>query len=298
MTGPVGNDLHFGRDMQMAGEATESKYRVSGDAVAGGSREFTAYHQKSEPSSSAGRLNSYGELQYGDYAYGGSVVGPVQALDAATVALTTTGKSWNRLKQASGGNPYVHTIYDAFKTDAMGYDVILEEVNTNWLETSMTWSYLEQAQKSLREASAKWKSEIAKRDPKAIVAENEAAYLRWIMEEGVSGKGNPTMTNFNKRIGRMAAFKRRGMDYHQTVKRFQATMAGVGYDWTNPPAEVTVLQLRTFVSALEVLLDADKRLSRIIAFTNKQKEQLRKEILVDGYKTPSGRTIALQYYAH
>ena len=58
---------------------------------------------------------------------------PVQSLDAATVALTASGRSWARLDNASNGNPYLHTIYDAFKVDAMGYDVVLDEVNKNWL---------------------------------------------------------------------------------------------------------------------------------------------------------------------
>ena len=46
------------------------------------------------------------------------------------------------------------------------------------------------------------------------------------------------------------------------------------------------------------MLDIDSRLSRAISFTNKHKAELRKEILAEGYKTPSGKTIALQYYAH
>lgn len=295
--GPVGNDLHFGRDMQMPGEATDTKYRIRGENVVGGTKEFSAYHQQGEPTAAAPREYD-GQLSYGDYAYGGAVVGPVQSLDAATVALSTAGKSWNRLKQASGGNPYVHTVYDAFKTDAMGYDVILEEVNSNWLDTAMDWSYLEETQKSLRDAMSKWRSEISKRDPKSAATENEAAYMRWILKEGESEKGNQTMKNFNKRIGNMAAFEKRGIDFGNVVRRFQDTMRSVGYDWLNPPAEPTVLQVRTFTESLAKILDVDSRLTRAINFTNKQKAELRKEILAEGYKTPSGKTIALQYYAH
>jgi hypothetical protein len=295
--GPVGNDLHFGRDMQMPGKATDTKYRIRGENVVGGAKEFSAYHQQSEPTAAAPREYD-GQLSYGDYAYGGAVVGPVQSLDAATVALSTAGKSWNRLKHASGGNPYVHTIYDAFKTDAMGYDVILEEVNSNWLDTAMDWSYLEETQKSLRDTMSKWRSEISKRDPKSAATENEAAYMRWILEEGESEKGHQTMPNFNKRIGNMAAFEKRGIDFGNVVRRFQDTMRSVGYDWLNPPSEATVLQVRTFTESLAKILDVDSRLTRAISFTNKQKANLRKEILSDGYKTPSGKTIALQYYAH
>ena len=301
MKGPVGNDLHFGRNMQMKEEATETNYRVRGEGVKDGKQEFTAVHQQSEASSAAPRSRQNGanvELAYGDYAYGGAVVGPVQALDAATVALSTSGKSWNRLKHSSGGNPYVHTIYDAFKTDAMGYDVILEEVNSNWLDTAMNWSYLEETQKSLRDAMSKWRSEISKRDPKSAATENEASYMRWILEEGESKARNATMPNFNKRIGNMAAFDKRGMDHGYESRRLQSEMKKVGYDWLNPPAEPTVLQVRTFTEVLNKMLDIDSRLSRAISFTNKQKAELRKEILAEGYKTPSGKTIAFQYYAH
>ena len=42
----------------------------------------------------------------------------------------------------SGGNPYMHTIYDAFKADANGFDVVVEEVNKNWMEAASKWSYL------------------------------------------------------------------------------------------------------------------------------------------------------------
>ena len=301
MKGPVGNDLHFGRNMQMKEEATETNYNVRGEGVKGGKQEFAAVHQQSEASSAAPRSRQKRfivERAYGEYAYGGAVVGPVQALDAATVALTTSGKSWNRLKHSSGGNPYVHTIYDAFKTDAMGYDVILEEVNSNWLDTAMDWSYLEETQKSLRDAMSKWRSEISKRDPKSAATENEASYMRWILEEGVSAKGNATMTNFNSRIGKMAAFDKRGLDFGHESRRLQSEMKKVGYDWLNPPAEPTVLQVRTFTEVLNKMLDIDSRLSRAISFTNKHKAELRKEILAEGYKTPSGKTIALQYYAH
>lgn len=295
--GPVGNDLHFGRDINVAENTTETSYRVRGEEVAGGTKEFYATHQEQETTAAAPRMYD-DKASAGDYAYGGSVVGPVQSLDAATVALTTAGKSWNRLKQSSGGNPYVHTIYDAFKTDAMGYDVILEEVNGNWLDTAMDWSYLEETKKSLQDTMAKWRSDISKRDPKSAATENEALYMKWVLEEGKSAKGNPTMPNFNSRIGKMAAFPKRGLDHNKEARRLQEVMAKVGYDWHNPPETATVLQVRTFTEALHKMLDIDRRLTNAVSYTNKQKAELRKEILADGYKTPSGRTIALQYYAH
>ena len=143
--------------------------------------EFKAQHQASEPTSAAARTYTSPEgeqnVQAGDYAYGGSVVGPVQALDASTVAQTASGKSWNRLKQASGSNTYLHTIYDAFKADAMGFDVVLEEVNQNWLDTSMKWSYLKETKKSTLETMDAWRKQMDKRKPDEELTENERSYI-------------------------------------------------------------------------------------------------------------------------
>jgi len=96
----------------------------------------------------------------------------------------------------------------------------------------------------------------------------------------------------------MAAFDKRGMDHGNESRRLQGEMKKAGYDWLNPPEVPTVLQVRTFTEVLNKLLDIDSRLSRAISFTNKHKAELRKEILAEGFKTPSGKTIALQYYAH
>jgi hypothetical protein len=109
----------------------------------------------------------------GEIAYGGSVPAPVQSLDAATVAMSVTGKSWNRLTQASGGNPYVHTIYDAFKVDAMGYDVVLQEVNQNWMDASLDWSYLKEAKKSLDQMVQDFNKKNGQLGAKAPLTDNE-----------------------------------------------------------------------------------------------------------------------------
>lgn len=238
---------------------------------------------------------------YGDYAYGGSVVGPVQALDAAAVGLTASGKSWNRLRAASGGNAYMHTIYDAFKADAMGFDVILEEVNTNWLDASMNWSYLEEAQKSIREDMAKWKAEQRKRDPRSTVTANEAMFMKYILKPVTSAKGNEWPANFVKRVGSAGELnKRYGKDDAAMKMGWDliGKMRKVGYDWKNPPANITVTQLNTFVEHIENVLQTNQRLSSMIKQTNANKAELKKEILRDGYKTKSGRVIPLQYYAH
>ena len=65
-----------------------------------------------------------------------------------------------KLKQASGGKPYIHTIYDAFKVDANGYQTVLTETNKNWYKTIMRWSYLENTKDAYKKAAEAWNKEI------------------------------------------------------------------------------------------------------------------------------------------
>ena len=300
ITGPTGMDMHFGRGMSDESQLTETRYRLKGTDIDSGNKEFTAYHQGEEMTSAAPRMYE-GVPSYGDYAYGGSVVGPVQALDAAAVGLTTSGKSWQRLKSASGGNPYIHTIYDAFKSDAMSYDVILEDVNTNWLDASMNWSYLEETKKSLQEDMAAWKADMRKRQPSDKISKNEAAYMNYILTPTVAQSGNVWPANFVRRVGAAAEInKRTGNDKAAMKAGWELVnrMRKVGYDWNNPPAQPTVAQLQTFVDYIENIMKPTARLDSMIKRTNANKAELKKEILRDGYKTKSGKVIPLQYYAH
>ena len=298
--GPTGMDLRFGRDVIHPDGATTSNYRLRGDEVAGGAQEFTSTSQEQRPTSAAAK--TFDETaDIGGHAYGGSVVGPVQALDAATVALTTSGKSWQRLKQSSGGNPYVHTIYDAFKADAMGFDTILEEVNANWLDASMNWSYLEETQKATKEHMMKWKAETAKRNPNEQLNDTERAYMDYIMQAEVNpNTGKKQMGNFRRRL--FKAVKKDSVSLEQASKMLQKRMAQVGYNWESPPDNPTVAQLKEFVKVAEDLLQWNPRLNAAVQHTNNNKKKLAAEIKAKGYKIPSGprkgESIALQYYAH
>ena len=304
--GPTGMDLNFGRETRIAEQAETSHYRLRGAEIDQGAKEFTTTHQVTEPTSAAARTytqldeagNEVVTEQAGDYAYGGSVVGPVQAIDAATVGLTTSGKSWNKLKRASGGNPYIHTIYDAFKTDAMGYDTILEEVNQNWLDASMEWSYLKETKAAVDQKMKDWRQEMNKRNPKEKLSENERSYMDFILKQEKTAEGKPYMKNYYKKIGTAGSFQRRNIAPFDYASNMQEAMANVGYNWGDPPAEPNVEQLRVFVDTLQHQLDTNHRLNKAIEFTEARKKELKKEILEKGYKAPSGRVIPLQYYAH
>ena len=308
ITGPTGMTMNFGREVNLEGEYDQTGYALRGDKFEGGKQKFTAIHQKREATSAAARTYSQEDdagnqiltEQAGDFAYGGSVVGPVQALDAATVALTASGKSWQRMKAASGNNPYMHTIYDAFKADAMGFDVVLDEVNHNWLKKSMDWSYLKETFDSTKEKMADWKAEINKRDPKEELSANERAYMDFILKPETNAKGKSVMKNYLKKIGTAGDFKRRGLDTGKMMEEMSVEMKKVGYDWRDPPDNPNVQQLKTFVSTLQRQMDSGRRFQSAISQTEANKKELKKEIERDGYQPKYGKhgKIALQYYAH
>ena len=144
----------------------------------------------------------------------------------------------------------------------------------------------------------KWRSEINKRKPNEPLTENERSYMDFILKQEFTGEGKPIMKNYLKKIGTSGDFKRKGIDPFKASTEMAANMRKAGYDWQDPPAQPTVAQLKTFVDTLNHQLQVFKRLDGAINFTEKQKKELRKEIMEQGYKTRSGRTIPLQYYAH
>ena len=299
---PVGQDLNFGRDMT-EGFSTEAggstQYRLKGEKVKGGSQEITAAHYQSRETSAAPRTMGEQSIP-GEYAYGGSVPGPVQSVDAATVAMTASGPSWQKLKNSSGGNPYLHTIYDAFKVDAMGYDTVLEEVNKNWMKANMEWSYLEQTKESLEKAWKEWSADINSRDPGAPISDSEALYMKWLLAPVEKEDGTVKMGNFEKKIkaaGNMdyRADKRKPADAAAEIEK---RLSFVGYDWRSPPAQITVVQYKEFVLGLNKELNPISRLDTMAKHTQKNKQKLAQELKTKGFKTRSGESIALQYYAH
>ena len=295
----TGMDLHFGRDVSTGAEgATQTRYGVEEEGKVTARPEVQ--HYETEATSSAAR-NLHGDLVPGEYAYGGSVPGPVQSLDAATVALSAAGKSWDKLKAKSMGNPYFHSIYDAFKMDAMGYDTMLAEVNKNWLNASMNWSYLEETQKSVENVSKEFAQKY-RENPGRTLTPNEALYMNWALELHETQSGNKMMKNLVNKLSKVGPYDgdskykfERALD---ASNRIASEMRKVGYNIAKPPEKPTMTQLYTFVKALGAELNVRQRLGKAIQKTNNNKKELKREILRRGYKTPDGETIALQYYAH
>lgn len=260
-------------------EPTISQYGQ--EATAAAEKQYPAREEGAEP-----------ERVAGDVAYGGSVPGPVQSLDSATVTKTVTGKSWERLKANSKGKPYVHTVYDAFKTDANGFDVILEETNRNWLDLNMNWSYLESMAAATKAAREKGKAKFAERKDSDSLSDTESLMLRqWIVRN---------------KDGEMEALENRFKNLLEhpnqaeaAAERVMKAMIASGYRANVTP---TVGQLKAAIKAIEKELNIDSRLSAFASKTNKKKAALREKIKATapkpsetlGYDLRSGA----QYYAH
>ena len=299
----TGMDLALGRDLAYDPTQGEES-QVALYTGEGQKSRVSAYTYEREATSSAARSRTDEEGTVsstpGEYAYGGSLPAPVQSLDAATVALSAAGKSWDRLKVNSGGNPYMHSIYDAFKTDANGFDVIVEEVNKNWLDATGKWSYLKETYKSTMENMKNFSQAINKEvqdNPNRPLRDNEKVYMEWILSEGQSSTGNPDFVNLRSRMQKLKDYNSQ-KEVNSMLDKFSKGMASVGYNMKQPPAEPTVRHLQQFVQLFAGELNLRHRMDSMINTTETKKKALLQEIKRNGYKTPSGERIALQYYAH
>ena len=229
-------------------------------------------------------------LEPGGLAYGGSVPGPVQSLDAATVGLTASGKSWAKLRNASNGNPYLHTIYDAFKVDAMGYDTVLEEVNQNWLDAGMNWSYLEETRNAIDSLRERWVEKTKNVPDSQVLKGNEWAMASYLLAPLLTSKGKPYPKNL---LNKLKALMENGQEGDHAFKATNSIVQGmlkVGYDYKNPPAP-TMKHLKTFIGLFNKEIQLNPRLNSMIAETNANKKKLKEKIKKDGNKV-------YQYYSH
>ena len=245
----------------------------------------TATIGKRKDTSAAARFDSPGQ-----YAYGRSLPAPIQSLDAYAVAKTVTGRSWEKLRQASNGNPYIHTIYDAFKVDANGYDVVLEEANKNWLNKSFDWSYLGETQKSFkRDAEEFWK-EINQEDPNKVLDVKDHGGVR-MMDHLFTHRGKAIpLTNriaktiFQPNLDAQEIYKQA----KKTAEGMMQTLIKMGYKPGS--GQVTVAQYKWFVNAMQnKIYNMNHKNASIVERTDNKKKQLRKEI--DPKKV-------YQYYSH
>ena len=298
---PVGLDLNMG-GLEAIGfdEETAGSYNITREGK-DRHEDIAVGRQDVEATSAAVRPRTDKEgnptKDIGGYAYGGSIPGPVQSIDAATVGKTVSGRSWDKLVNASNGNPYIHSIYDAFKMDANGYDVILNETNQNWLDSSMKWSYLEQTYESTKNMMQNFNKEINALDPsQELDVSDEGPYRMMgdLLDPRASQSGKFPSNLMKKMFGLIPRDKDKYTQEQYNKIIFDKT-AGIwnkmqksGYKGTDGKA--TAAQLKLFVQLLTKELDLSSGLTKMINKTNKQKAELAKEIKKSGP--------VLQYYAH
>ena len=285
--GPTGFTLNFGGTETTGWESGE-RYKVwTGEKY----EERTVGHYGQEVTAAAAkrRTDDKGNivLEPGGIAYGGSVPGPVQSIDAATVALTASGKSWGRLRNASAGNPYLHTIYDAFKVDANGYDVVLDEVNKNWLDVGMKWSYLRETRNAVDSLRERWKDKTQGMTNTTPVPPNMWKMAGYLLEPKTTKSGNVYPTNLLNKLKKLIEDPEQAFE---ATNRITKAMSKVGYNIKSRPTP-TMLHLKTFINAMGQELNLNNRLNHMITQTDLKKDKLKAKIKRDGNKV-------YQYYSH
>ena len=275
---PTGYMLNMGAS-EYTGEQTRDRYDIGVFDEASGKRikrgtEVGRFESEITSAASKRYTRNDGsiELVPGEIAYGGSVPAPVQAVDAATVALTATGRSWNKLKAKSNGDPYLHTIYDAFKVDAMGYDTVLEEVNQNWLDINMQWSYLEKAQESLIRLRTSFKDRYQGRSDTDPLTRNESAVINYLLTKDDNGN-YPNLINKLMKVMDLdpkdlseAPLGEATEASNRIVNALRKNSA-----MSSPP---NVKTIKTFMGAFSKELNIDFRLKEMISKTNSEKKKL------------------------
>lgn len=294
----------------MAPEGYDQKTAVSYSMTPDGAikkDEFRAGQYEEKATASAIKRDKKGGVRPGGYAYGGSVTAPVQSIDAATVAMSVTGRSWDKLKSASNGNPYIHTIYDAFKMDAMGYDTVLEEVNRNWLNAGMNWSYLEETFEATKQKMGDWNKamdQLPQGTNLDTTLDGNYRMAGWLLSMGETVEGKPKpAANLTRQFKGLLNVPQGIADDPQDLEKFaQAATSRVlaavnqaGVDTNGEVNQMTVRQMRVFVMAMQKELDTGRRLQAMINKTNTNKKKLKKKI--DAQKVHKGNEV-LQYYAH
>ena len=310
---PIGLKLRYGGMESLgASEAKETGYAITVD---GKRRDIKTFDYESRATSAAIRDTEKGPY-IGGYTFGGSIPGPVQSIDAATVALSLTNFSWDNLNKASNGNPYVHTIYDAFKLDANGYDVALRDINKAWLYASTKWSYLEETKKAYDKSVESFKNKIKEMPQDSIIPVGLDSPYRKIGElfettviEGKDGKppfiyrkeiyklfqrmlsGRYDKLGLSKEERSNAKqaqenFVRKRINYYEGVLKSKYKL-----DLNKDVTEVTPAQLEGIVTELMNTLQYEQRLDKLISETKKDKDALAELI-------KSEKSKIYQYYTH
>ena len=294
---------HTGLELAFGGtEYTGSEIIGSYDLVKGDKKPKRTVIQPTEEATAAAdkrRVDEEGNLvlEPGAIATGGAAVGPIQSLDAATVAMTASGKSWGKLRNASNGNPYLHTIYDAFKVDAMGYDVVLNETNNNWLDAGMNWSYLEETRNAIDSLRERFAEKYQGKPNSTPLSDAEWKMAGYLLAPITSAKGHVYPGNLKRILSKtmnIPVDADSDTVHDVTTKAYStiiSAMSKAGYNFKKPDTQPTLGHLKTFIGAFNEQVQLSHRLGSMINKTNENKSKLKAKIKRDGNKV-------YQYYSH
>ena len=277
--GPTGYMLRYGGN-ESDPELTQrvGQYKING-------RTLTAVTYGNRATSAARKKLKGGGYDVGGRAWGGAVPGPVQAIDAATVVRTMSGKSWQKLKQATGGNPYVHQVYDAFKFDINSFEVGLAEVNRNWADTAFKWSYLGEAEVAFDNAVKAFSAKV-KALPEGPVDLNQFPFIKHMLNPG--GKTGTWPTNLHRKLKGLAppGTADRGTWAMDTTALIMNKLKIKGGQET-----MTKQQLEYFYKYIMSATKIRTRLGNLKYKTDNKKAKLRKIVM-------DPRNQIMQYWAH
>ena len=299
IVGPAGMDLEMGGFVTRPNEPIP--YSMTNKA--GVRRQVKAQSYSPERRTAASTQVVEGpsgpENRTGMQAANTSVVTPPQSTDAAVVAITYTGFSMASLNNSSNGNPYAFPIYDAFKMDANGFDVIVRETNRNWMKATMDWDVFGEYEGARQRAEVALKDKLSKMAPNAQVSlevneefqmmgyltetkRTQEAFdfpqnLAYMLAEATDPGRGSTIEGTNQKAAEMA----------MAIKKKMAT--DVGFTFGSKTA--TPKQVQHFNKLLEQYLDTRQLLVKIKADAKAGQSKIRS--LLKKYKGE-----VYQYFAH
>jgi len=290
--GPTGLHLRLG------GMAFESSTKVGTYSVGDlGNVTVRTYEGKPTAAAIKHRVDSKGRPveDIGGKAHGGIIPAPIQAIDAATVVKTMSGRSWKKIKQATGGNPYVHQIYDAFKFDIATYAVAAEEVNNNWAKVSLEWSYLREADLAMERARQGITDFLARLPNRVEVGSVPMLYSlleKSSVEEGTDLRIYPNLLN---KIRKMTKYqdKEQTEQWARSVHDAVVSAANLQYFTMRKP-QLSKEQVRAMFNTLWVKTNVHNRIKEMAAKTDAKKAILKKKIA----KAVAEGNPIYQYYSH
>ena len=289
MRGPTGLLMAFGGKAPYTSESV-GKYKLQG-------REINARTYESKPTAAAvkSRTDNNGEVteDVGGTAWGGIIPGPVQAIDAATVIKTFSGKSWQKIKQATGNKPYVHQIYDAFKFDIATYAVAAEEVNRNWAKVSLEWSYLNEAEMAVDRA-IKELQEKANALPKgSSVQLSTDPMLESLLGKSYKQKdGKIVYPSLLQKLKKLSPYVDPTQQASWAQSAHDAIVRDASLDkYAVNPTNIKAEHVKSFYGSLFKTTKLKSRIRQMREKTDKKKAELARKVL-------SKDNNIFQYYAH